>query len=383
VRAVTNEKEVDVENNLPTALSQPNLAALTTFEFKPADDFDPVAGSSDLADLDLRALTERVRASHAATRSACVTALRAAMDAGDASIEGRNRVGDDTPWKKWMKDSCFVAVRTAQLYEQLARNRSKIEQAIRDKPDLSIRGARKLLIVKRIRTSEESPADGTHYDDGGHNDSHNRGHEHCEAGNATQYPTQGAPPQPIVPGNEISDPELTAALDRLGPERCARCLPPAWDMSLTLNSGTGMGEVARLHKRIAELQSEIHQLKKLLRQVGASPDDDLDIPPRTAVQAQRRERAGLVESEVVDLKGKNAELRIEIEALREKLAGRLTIKPNTKGWKAWSKEQAEDSILAQQRWNYVHPDDLCDFHTMEKIRARYGLRPKLAEHTEV
>jgi regulator of replication initiation timing len=106
---------------------------------------------------------------------------------------------------------------------------------------------------------------------------------------------------------------------------------------------------------------------------------DAEIEELRSAKRQLEIKIGGLESEVEELKAENAALRIENHALREKLGGRLTTKPNTAGWRKWSKEKAADMVLQQQRWNYANPDDLCDLRTMEKIRNFHGLRPKLAE----
>jgi len=112
-------------------------------------------GDSDLADFTLYQLTECVRARYAATRSASVTALHRAMDTGDALVEGQARMPTDE-WETWATESCGVGLRMARVYVQLAKERPRIEAAIRGKSDLSIRGARALLTVKRQGGSQSN-----------------------------------------------------------------------------------------------------------------------------------------------------------------------------------------------------------------------------------
>jgi hypothetical protein len=162
-----------------------------------------------LASLDLRELSERVREKHAATRNAARVTLREAMDAGDALIEGRNRM-TDSDWKKWVRDSCGVAIRTAQLYEQLSRGRPLIEAAIRDKPDLSICGARRLITVKRVRASKEEPESDSSFTP------ESKGFPTPETP-STNAPVEGATnalPKPVDP--VAGDPEASAAEIRAG-----------------------------------------------------------------------------------------------------------------------------------------------------------------------
>jgi hypothetical protein len=65
------------------------------------------------------------------------------MDAGDALIAAQSRVS--TNWKRWLRDNCFLSVRTAQLYTQLARHRSEIEAEIDRIGMLGLRAACRLI----------------------------------------------------------------------------------------------------------------------------------------------------------------------------------------------------------------------------------------------
>jgi hypothetical protein len=81
-------------------------------------------------------------------------AVRHAMNAGDALIEVQPKVAGN--WEKWLRANCFVSVRTAQLYQQLARRREKIESAIQSQGPLSLRGARRLISNSSKKTSKKS-----------------------------------------------------------------------------------------------------------------------------------------------------------------------------------------------------------------------------------
>jgi hypothetical protein len=76
-------------------------------------------------------------------RNASLTALGHALDAGDYLIEAQSRVSIN--WKEWLRANCFLAVSTAQLYQQLARHRAEIEAEITRFPDLSLCAARRLI----------------------------------------------------------------------------------------------------------------------------------------------------------------------------------------------------------------------------------------------
>jgi hypothetical protein len=91
----------------------------------------------------LAALADRIREEHQAIRDAACNALRHALDAGDALITAQAQVSSG--WQRWLRDNCFLSVRTAQLYVQLAQHRQDIEAEISRIPDLSLRGARRLI----------------------------------------------------------------------------------------------------------------------------------------------------------------------------------------------------------------------------------------------
>jgi hypothetical protein len=79
-------------------------------------------------------------------RIAWSNALGHAMSAGDALIAVQPKVIErGIPWKRWLKENCFVAVSTAQLYMQLAHHRDQIEAELQRDVELSLRAARKLI----------------------------------------------------------------------------------------------------------------------------------------------------------------------------------------------------------------------------------------------
>ena len=92
----------------------------------------------------LAELAQRVRAAlHASDRDRC-NALHHDLDGGDALIEAQRQVVAPN-WKCWLKNNCFLSVRTAMLYMQLARHREEIEAEIRRVGDLSLRAAVRLI----------------------------------------------------------------------------------------------------------------------------------------------------------------------------------------------------------------------------------------------
>src|SRR5262249_43418713 len=65
------------------------------------------------------------------------------MAAGDALIAAQEKVNGN--WKLWLRDNCFLSVRTALVYARLARHRSAIEAELGRVGDLSLRAALRLI----------------------------------------------------------------------------------------------------------------------------------------------------------------------------------------------------------------------------------------------
>jgi hypothetical protein len=86
-------------------------------------------------------------------------ALRRAMEAGDLLVGVQPRVRAlGFNWKQWLADTCAVRPRTAQLYMQLAQNRAQIEAALEQHPDLSFRGAIRVISKPSTPKSDTSEA---------------------------------------------------------------------------------------------------------------------------------------------------------------------------------------------------------------------------------
>jgi hypothetical protein len=103
---------------------------------------------------DLDALATSIRRYLKQINKACVTALRIALDAGDALQQAKDQV-PDKQWGKWLRDNCFLSVRTAQLYMQLADHRTEIEFEAARFDELSIRQARKLIAKSKSVPEED------------------------------------------------------------------------------------------------------------------------------------------------------------------------------------------------------------------------------------
>jgi hypothetical protein len=70
---------------------------------------------------------------------------------GDALIEAQARVSSN--WKQWLRENCFLSVRTALLYQRLARHRAEIEAEIERAGELSLRAAVRLIAEPSTRNA--------------------------------------------------------------------------------------------------------------------------------------------------------------------------------------------------------------------------------------
>ncbi len=149
----------------------------------------PEVGVDDLAAI--------VRHELQQARQAWSNALDHAMKAGDALIAVQPKVAArGINWKKWLRDNCFVAPSTAELYMQLARHRDQIEAELKRNVELSLRAARRLISAKR-------DAEGNHEEDGAAEDG------------AAEDGAEGEP-ETLVAHWRRSPGELAALLDTVG-----------------------------------------------------------------------------------------------------------------------------------------------------------------------
>ena len=106
--------------------------------------------------IDLDLLAASVRTGLSKIRTEMRNALRAALDIGDALVAARELVVAKTEspgaWGRWLRANCFLSVRTAQLYIQLANHRTEIEAEIQRVADLSLRAARRLIAPPKEKT---------------------------------------------------------------------------------------------------------------------------------------------------------------------------------------------------------------------------------------
>jgi Zincin-like metallopeptidase len=105
----------------------------------------------------LEQLAYQIRTSLELARRDRCNALHHDLDVGDALMGAQNRVS--TGWKKWLRDNCFLSVRTALLYQQLARHREEIEAEIERVGELSLRAACRLIAKPKKKPAETAPAE--------------------------------------------------------------------------------------------------------------------------------------------------------------------------------------------------------------------------------
>jgi hypothetical protein len=91
----------------------------------------------------LNELAHFIRTALQTSRQDRCNALHRDLNVGDALIDAQNRVS--TGWKRWLRENCFLSVRTAMLHMQLARHHAEIEAEIERVGELSLRAAVRLI----------------------------------------------------------------------------------------------------------------------------------------------------------------------------------------------------------------------------------------------
>jgi hypothetical protein len=84
-----------------------------------------------------------IRAGHLAIQAAMSNALDIALHTGDTLLAARDRISKR--WIEWLEKDCKINRKTAHLYMKLAHKRDEIEKAQTQIPDLSLRGAYRLI----------------------------------------------------------------------------------------------------------------------------------------------------------------------------------------------------------------------------------------------
>jgi hypothetical protein len=102
----------------------------------------PIEQSNSLADL-----AGRIKAEHEAVSIALKDSVRHAIEAGTLLIEAKEQLKHGQ-WLPWLRDHCTISERTAQLYMRCAKNRTEIEDQIRNGiADLSLSEAAAMLAL--------------------------------------------------------------------------------------------------------------------------------------------------------------------------------------------------------------------------------------------
>jgi Protein of unknown function (DUF3102) len=92
-------------------------------------------------------LAALIRSEHEAVATALKESVRHAIAAGELLLEAKDAVQHGL-WLPWLRDHCAISERTAQLYMRVAKNRTAIEEQIRNGvADLSLNEAAALLML--------------------------------------------------------------------------------------------------------------------------------------------------------------------------------------------------------------------------------------------
>ena len=131
-----------INGNLNAELFEAAGVAVTTSVAKIAA---PAANSGYRVTV-LDDFADEIRAGHEAVQGAMSNALDFALHTGDVLLAARDRISSG--WIQWLQDECGINRKTAHLYMKLAGKREEIEKARAQIPDLSLRGAYRLIAKK-------------------------------------------------------------------------------------------------------------------------------------------------------------------------------------------------------------------------------------------
>ncbi len=100
-----------------------------------------------IGDNSLPDLAARIRAEHQAVSAALKESVRHAIAAGELLIEAKGQLGHGR-WLPWLQDHCTISERTAQLYMRVAKNRTEVEDQMRNGvADLTLNEVTALLML--------------------------------------------------------------------------------------------------------------------------------------------------------------------------------------------------------------------------------------------
>jgi Protein of unknown function (DUF3102) len=179
-------------------------------------------------------LAQRIRAGRQAIEQAMCNALHVALDVGEALIEARTRVSVGQ-WGRWLSANCSLSVRSAKLYVQLARHRAEIEDAMQQVPELSLRGARRVISKPTETVSNPKKSD------------------------------------LIATLDKATDAELTEALAALGFDRFLQVMPAEWRPRLEARAGGQMISRAKVRHPNVRLKNLDKAKLRLVGGTEASP----------------------------------------------------------------------------------------------------------------
>jgi hypothetical protein len=106
-------------------------------------------------DKGLPELADLIRAMRQVEQQAGRHAWHHRLDIGDALIAAQAKVSSG--WKRWLREHCFLSVRTAMRYQQLARHRDEIEAQIDQLGELSLRTALRTISKPSVLSRPKKP----------------------------------------------------------------------------------------------------------------------------------------------------------------------------------------------------------------------------------
>jgi hypothetical protein len=135
----------------------PNTSGMTTNQQAPTSMIAP--SLSDLAN--------KIKDAHRAVLDATINVVARAITAGEALLEAKTKLGHGQ-WLPWVKELCDLSERTAQRYMNLAENKTKLGELLREKSarlaDLTLTEAERLLGHSKSSGSGRSPNASDSYD---------------------------------------------------------------------------------------------------------------------------------------------------------------------------------------------------------------------------
>jgi hypothetical protein len=112
-------------------------------------------------------LANKIREAHRAVLDATKNVVARAITAGEALLEAKTKLGHGQ-WLPWVKERCDLSERTAQRYMNLAENKIKLGDLLREKSarlaDLTLTEVERLLGHSKSSGSGRNPNASDSYD---------------------------------------------------------------------------------------------------------------------------------------------------------------------------------------------------------------------------